>query len=134
MAAKMQRKGEDYDEDEQKKWLCGVAACLCLTGSTVPVFADTVTFNITIPGDIISKRSVKADDEQKFYVTGTKFSGSGKLYCKSSRLHATTTSNTATISKNTPSASASYTSYALPRYEYFRQFTCRRTLYTVICK
>ena len=86
----------------RKKWLCGVAACLCLTGSTVPVFADTVTFNITIPGDIISKRSVKADDEQKFYVTGTKFSGSGKLYCKSSRLHATTTSNTATISKNTP--------------------------------
>lgn len=53
----------------RKKWLCGVAACLCLTGSTVPVFADTVTFNITIPGDIISKRSVKADDEQKFYVT-----------------------------------------------------------------
>ena len=39
----------------RKKWLCGVAACLCLTGSTVPVFADTVTFNITIPGDIISK-------------------------------------------------------------------------------
>ena len=67
----------------RKKWLCGVAACLCLTGSTVPVFADAVTFNITIPGDIISKRSVKADDEQKFYVTGTKFSGSGKLYCKS---------------------------------------------------
>lgn len=89
----------------------------------VPVFADTVTFNITIPGDIISKRSVKADDEQKFYVTGTKFSGSGKLYCKSSRLHATTTSNTATISKNTPSASASYTSYALPRYEYFMHCT-----------
>lgn len=53
----------------RKKWLCGVAACLCLTGSTVPVFADTVTFNITIPGDIISKRSVKADDEQKFYVS-----------------------------------------------------------------
>ena len=91
----------------RKKWLCGVAASLCLTGSTVPVFADTVTFNITIPGDIISKRSVKADDEQKFYVTGTKFSGSGKLYCKSSRLHATTTS----------------TSYALPRYEYFMHCT-----------
>lgn len=107
----------------RKKWLCGVATCLCLTGSTVPVFADTVTFNITIPGDIISKRSVKADDEQKFYVTGTKFSSSGKLYCKSSRLHATTTSNTATISKNTPSASASYTSYALPRYEYFMHCT-----------
>lgn len=66
---------------------------------------------------------MKADDEQKFYVTGTKFSGSGKLYCKSSRLHATTTSNTATISKNTPSASASYTSYALPRYEYFMHCT-----------
>lgn len=109
----------------RKKWLCGVAACLCLTGSTVPVFADTVTFNITIPGDIISKRSVKADDEQKFYVTGTKFSSSGKLYCKSSRLHATTTSNTATISKNTPSASASYTSYALPRYEYFMHCTAK---------
>lgn len=63
MAAKMQRKGEDYDEDEQKKMVMW------------------------------------------------------------SRLHATTTSNTATISKNTPSASASYTSYALPRYEYFMHCT-----------
>lgn len=125
----------------RKKWLCGVAACLCLTGSTVPVFADTVTFNITIPGDIISKRSVKADDEQKFYVTGTKFSGSGKLYCKSSRLHATTTSNTATISKKYSKckcflyelrAAQIRIFYAL--YSKCRQFTCRRTLYTVICK
>ena len=81
----------------RKKWLCGVVACLCLIGSAVPVFADTVTFNITIPGDVISKRAVKADDEQKFYVTGTKFSGSGKLYCKSSRLYATTTSELSLI-------------------------------------
>ena len=108
---------------KKKKWLCGVVACLCLIGSAVPVFADTVTFNITIPGDVISKRAVKADDEQKFYVTGTKFSGSGKLYCKSSRLYATTTSETATISKDIPRANASYTSYAPPRYEYFMHCT-----------
>lgn len=107
----------------RKKWLCGIAACLCFAGSTVPVFADTVKFNITIPGDIISKRAVKADDEQKFYVTGTKFGASGILYCKSSRLHTTTTSNTAAISKNTPSASAFYKSYAPPRYEYFMHCT-----------
>ena len=48
----MQRKG-DVMNINRKKWLCGIAACLCFAGSTVPVFADTVKFNITIPGDII---------------------------------------------------------------------------------
>ncbi|MDO4189983.1 MAG: hypothetical protein Q4D29_13440 [Lachnospiraceae bacterium] len=55
MAAKS-KEGEDYDEDEQKKRLCGIAVCLYLVGSAVPVFADTVRFNITIPGDIIFKQ------------------------------------------------------------------------------
>lgn len=87
------------------------------------MFADTVTFNITIPGDAISQRAVKADDEQRFYVTGTKFSGSGTLYCRSSRLNMTTTSNTAVISRDISRANASYTSYAPPGYEYFLHCT-----------
>lgn len=107
----------------RRKWLCGLAAALCLTGCTVPAFAETVKFNITIPGDIISKRAVKADDEQKFYVTGTKFNGSGKLYCTSSRLHTTVTSNVATISNSNLSGSAFYKSYAAPKYEYFMHCT-----------
>ena len=107
----------------RKKWLCGLAAILCLAGGTVPTFADTVKFDITVPGDVVSKRVVKADDEQKFYVTGTNFSGSGTLCCTSSRLHATTTFHVAEISKNNPSSNAPYKSYAQPKYEYFMHCT-----------
>ena len=46
-----------------KRAMCGLAASLCLVGSTVPVFAETVDFNVTVPGDILSKRAEKADSE-----------------------------------------------------------------------
>ena len=49
-----------------KRAMCGLAASLCLVGSTVPVFAETVDFNVTVPGDILSKRAEKADSEQRF--------------------------------------------------------------------
>lgn len=105
-----------------KKWLCGLIVSLCLIGSAMPVMAETVPFDITVPGDIISKRSVKADSEQRFYVTGTSFNKGGYLYCVSSRMHTTVTSNTATISSGNPASNATYKSYAAPRYDYF--MTC----------
>ena len=43
-----------------KRAMCGLAASLCLVGSTVPVFAETVDFNVTVPGDILSKRAEKS--------------------------------------------------------------------------
>ena len=54
-----------------KKVILGFVTALCLTGSAMPVMADTVRFNVTVPGDPKSKRIPKSDDEQKFYVTGT---------------------------------------------------------------
>lgn len=107
----------------RRKWLCGLMALACVSVGTIPVMAQTVTFNITVPGDIISKRAVKADDEQRFYVTGEKFSKSGTLKCTSSKLHGTVTSNVAEISSNKPRSSASYKSYAAPGYEYFMHCT-----------
>lgn len=44
----------------------GFVTALCLTGSAMPVMADTVRFNVTVPGDPKSKRIPKSDDEQNF--------------------------------------------------------------------
>ena len=79
-----------------KRAMCGLAASLCLVGSTVPVFAETVDFNVTVPGDILSRRAVKADSEQRFYVTGTSFNKTGTLNCRSiNRKNSAIQSNTA---------------------------------------
>lgn len=66
-----------------KRTLCGLVASLCLVGSTVPVFAETVDFDVTVPGDILSPRAAKFDSEQRFYVTGTLFNKTGRLDCRS---------------------------------------------------
>lgn len=34
-----------------KKVILGFVTALCLTGSAMPVMADTVRFNVTVPGD-----------------------------------------------------------------------------------
>lgn len=60
--------------------MCAFVVSLCLTGSTVPALAETVGFDITVPGDILSLRTAKADSEQRFYVTGTMFSKTVTLY------------------------------------------------------
>lgn len=92
-----------------KRTLCGLVASLCLVGSTVPVFAETVNFDITVPGDILSKRAVKADSEQRFYVTGTSFNRTGTLNCRSiNRNNSAIQSSTASISPSKLSNSASY--------------------------
>ena len=99
-----------------KRAMCGLAASLCLVGSTVPVFAETVDFNVTVPGDILSKRAEKADSEQRFYVTGT-------LNCRSiNRNNSAIQSNTASISPSKLSGSASYRSYA-PSGQYYYMTT-----------
>ena len=49
-----------------KKVILGFVTALCLTGSAMPVMADTVRFNVTVPGDPKSKRIPKSDDEQNF--------------------------------------------------------------------
>lgn len=104
----------------KRKWLCGLTAFLCVSAAAIPVMADTVWFDITIPGDIISKRVVKADDEQRFYVTGVKFNmKNGTLKCTSSRLHTTVTSEIAEISADAPANDEKYKSYAAPRYDYY---------------
>lgn len=107
-----------------KKVICGLAVCLCAMGAAAPTFAQTVDFNITVPGDILSKRANKADDEQKFYVTGTSFSKSGFLNCTSIRLDAPSVrSNVTSISKTRVSSSATYLSYAKPGCDYYMTTT-----------
>ena len=39
-----------------KKMFCGLMAALCVAGTTVPVMADTVRFDVTVPGDPKTKR------------------------------------------------------------------------------
>ncbi len=103
-----------------KRTLCGLVASLCLVGSTVPVFAQTVDFNVTVPGDILSMRAEKADSEQRFYVTGTSFNRTGTLNCRSiNRNNSTIQSNIASISPSHLSSSASYRSYARSGQYYY---------------
>ncbi|MDO4274810.1 MAG: hypothetical protein Q4D16_14170 [Eubacteriales bacterium] len=103
-----------------KRAMCGLVASLCVAGCTVPVFAQTVDFNITVPGDILSKRAEKADTEQRFYVTGTSFNKSGILYCISiNRNTSSIKSNMASISPNKLSSNASYRTYAPSKQYYY---------------
>lgn len=103
-----------------KKALCGLAASLCVVGATVPVMADTVPFDVTVPGDPKSVRVIKADGEQNFYVTGTYFSSYGILSCRSYQLdNQHVFSNYVKISKGSPSGHEEYTSYAKPNVYYF---------------
>lgn len=57
-----------------KKVLCVLSASMCILGTAIPASADTVSFNVTTPGDPYSYAVRKADYEQHFYVTGTSFS------------------------------------------------------------
>jgi hypothetical protein len=106
-----------------KRAMCGLAASLCLVGSTVPVFAETVDFNVTVPGDILSRRAVKADSEQRFYVTGTLFNKTGTLNCRSiNRKDSAIQSKIASISPSHLSSSASYYRNA-PSEQYYYMTT-----------
>lgn len=101
-----------------KKTLCVLSATICVLGSAVTASADTVSFNVTIPGDQYSYTVKKADSEQKFYVTGTSFNKSGTLRCRSSKVGTGIISNSAYISSNNRASSASYKTYAAPDCTY----------------
>ena len=102
-----------------KKVILGFVTALCLTGSAMPVMADTVRFNVTVPGDPKSKRIPKSDDEQKFYVTGTYFSSYGTLSCRSYQLeNQHVFSETKDISRTAPSNKGKYKSWAKPHVYY----------------
>lgn len=106
-----------------KRILCGLTASLCMVGSTVPAMAQTVSFDITVPGDILSQRAEKADSEQRFYVTGNSFNKSGTLRCTSiNRNNSAIRSNTANIRPDKLSGSASYQRTA-PSGEYYYMTT-----------
>ncbi|MDO4274813.1 MAG: hypothetical protein Q4D16_14185 [Eubacteriales bacterium] len=99
--------------EKLKRAMCGLVASLCVAGCTVPVFAETVPFDITVPGVIVSKKALKSDSEQRFYVRGTSFSSAGTLYCTSINLNdSTIKSNTASISQSRLLDTASYRKYA----------------------
>ena len=101
-----------------KKAICVFGATMYVLGAATIVSADTVTFNVTAPGDPYSYAVRKADTEQRFYVTGTGFSNSGSLMCTSGLAGEDHSSHTATISSGHRAASAGYRAYAYPNYEY----------------
>lgn len=76
----------------KKRLLALLALCLCLVGTGIPARAQTVEFDITVGRagntDPLSKRAMKADNEQKFYVTATGFrKGSGAIRVYSHQLN-----------------------------------------------
>lgn len=107
-----------------KKLVCGLAVSLCLVGNTMPVFAQTVDFDVTVPGDILSKRALKADSEQYFYVTGTSFSSTiGELECISiNRANSDIQSLPTKISQKKKSSKALYRRQA-PANQYYYMTT-----------
>ena len=90
-----------------KKVILGFVTALCLTGSAMPVMADTVRFNVTVPGDPKSKRIPK-------------FSSYGTLSCRSYQLeNQHVFSETKDISRTAPSNKGKYKSWAKPHVYYF---------------
>lgn len=109
-----------YAKQEIKKGYFGICNCIMPDWSAMPVMADTVRFNVTVPGDPKSKRIPKSDDEQKFYVTGTYFSSYGTLSCRSYQLeNQHVFSETKDISRTAPSNKGKYKSWAKPHVYYF---------------
>ena len=107
-----------------KRMLCALAVGACVCGTTLPVFADRVHFDITVPGskpsDTVSKRTNKSDSEQNFYVTGTEFHKNGMLNCESIKVEdESVRSYVAGITPAAPSANKSYKKYAASNNLYY---------------
>ena len=91
-----------------------------LIARIIPVFAETVDFDVTVPGDILSPRAAKFDSEQRFYVTGTLFNKTGRLDCRSiNRTNSAIQSRIASISPSYLSSSALYYSNAPSGQTYY---------------
>lgn len=103
-----------------KKIVVLVLVMACFMSTQVPVMAERIEFDLTIPGDTISKRADKADTEQRFYVRGYSFSNSATLMCQSVKLtDPNFQSYTASISSSVTSDDAAYPSYAQPGIYYY---------------
>lgn len=50
-----------------KKVILGFVTALCLTGSAMPVMADTVRFNVTVPG-ILNQREYQSQMMNKNFM------------------------------------------------------------------
>lgn len=113
----------------KKRLLALLALCLCLVGTGIPARAQTVDFNITVRDggnspDPISKRAVKADNEQRFYATATGcLQGSGAVKAYSRRLSGGVRSNSLVISSYNIGIrqNATYTSNAPAREYYYME-------------
>ena len=104
----------------KRKVAMAMVAAMAMSAFTVPVFAETVDFSVTVPADILSRRAVKADSEQRFYVTGTSFNKTGRLDCRSiNRKNSAIQSGIASISPSHLSSSASYYRNAPSRQYYY---------------
>ncbi|MDO4337223.1 MAG: hypothetical protein Q4C91_03940 [Eubacteriales bacterium] len=101
-----------------KKAFCVFGTAMCLLGSTVTASADTIQFNVTYPGDQYSYTVRKADSEQRFYVTGTSFSRTGRLYCTSHKVSDHSVSGSTSITPSSPSSSGAYGKYAKAKEQY----------------
>ena len=73
-----------------KKLGCALAVAACVTGTTAPmVHATTTDFTFTVSSkpslntDTMSKRTMKADNEQRYYAKATSFSAAGTIYVHS---------------------------------------------------
>lgn len=105
---------------KMKKLLCTMLAALMVSGMAIPAFAETITFDVTVPGDILSRKALKADSEQRFYVTGTGFNKGGTLYCTSVKYEdASVFSHSAAISPYLLKNNAMYRKYAEPGKMYY---------------
>lgn len=76
-----------------KKLGCALAVAACVTGTTAPmVHATTTDFTFTVSSkqslntDTMSKRTMKADNEQRYYAKATSFSAAGTIYVHSRKI------------------------------------------------
>ena len=69
-----------------KRMLCALAVGACVCGTTLPVFAGRIHFDITVPGDTVSKRETKNNSLQNFKVEGTEFHQNAVLSCESIKI------------------------------------------------
>lgn len=104
-----------------KKLGCALAVAACVTGTTAPmVHAATTDFTFTVSSkpslntDTMSKRTMKADNEQRYYAKATSFSAAGTIYVHSRKLDNTVTSSEVDLRSGSLNVvkNASYKSYA----------------------
>ncbi len=104
-----------------KKLGCALAMAACVTGTTAPIvhaattdFIFTVSSKPSLNTDTMSKKTMKADGEQRYYAKATSFDAAGTIYVRSRKLDNTVTSNEVDLRSGALNIvkSAAYKSYA----------------------